>query len=113
MAVLKATEFPMSEISPEQKRRIANLGNLMVVVCEFTNGPAMYPDKLHSHPHEQITYVEEGDLYLFVGDEKHHLSKGDLFTIPSGTLHGIQTISSLVRLIDSFSPIREDFIINP
>jgi quercetin dioxygenase-like cupin family protein len=100
----------MHQISPEYKRRIANLSNLMVVVCEFTNGPAKYPDKLHSHPHEQITYVEEGDLYLFVGAEKHQLSKGDLFTIPSGTMHGIQTISSLVRLIDSFSPVREDFI---
>ena len=110
MAVFKEKQTITEKISEEFERRIAHLDNLMTVVCDFTNGPADEPDKPHSHPHEQITYVAEGDLFLFLGEEKHLLSKGDIFTVPSGLPHCIQTISKHVRLIDSFSPIREDFL---
>ncbi len=110
MTVFKETLTNPEKMSPFFERRIAHLNNLMIVVCDFTNGPAEEPDKPHSHPHEQITYVAEGDLYLFLGEEKHTLTKGDIFTVPSGIPHCIQTISSHVRLIDTFSPIREDFL---
>ena len=92
------------------RRRITHLDNLMVVVCDFTNGPATRPDPPHSHPNEQITYVAEGELFLFLGEEKHHLSPGDVFLVPPDLPHCIQTISAHVRLIDCFSPIREDFL---
>jgi quercetin dioxygenase-like cupin family protein len=91
-------------------RRIAHLDNLMVVVCDFTNGPATKPDPSHSHQHEQITYVVQGELLLFLGEEKHHLTQGDIFLVPPDLPHCIQTISAHVRLLDCFSPIREDFI---
>ena len=110
MPVIKKSGSIQQKISPDFERRIAYLDNLMVVVCDFTNGPMKVPDKQHSHPHEQISYVEEGELWLFLGEEKHHLVRGDIFAVPSGILHSIQTISSSVRLIDSFSPVRKDFI---
>lgn len=112
MTVIKINERSSDTPFPGFRRTIAFLDNLMIAVCEFTNGPAGEPDKPHSHPHEQITYVEEGELFLFLGDEKHHLSKGDIYTVPSNILHGIQTLSSYVRLIDCFSPVREEFIKN-
>jgi quercetin dioxygenase-like cupin family protein len=92
------------------ERRITHLDNLMVVVCDFTNGPMTKPDPPHSHPHEQISYVAEGELFLFLDEAKHHLTPGDVFLVPSHLPHCIQTISGHVRLIDCFSPIREDFI---
>ena len=110
MAVLKEKMIPPEKLSPTFERRIAHLNKLMIVVCDFMNGPAEEPDKPHSHPHEQITYVAEGDLYLFMNEEKHFLTKGDIFTVPSGIPHCIQTISPHVRLIDTFSPVREDFL---
>ncbi len=110
MAILKAKENPFTLIGPGRSRMVANLSNLMMVVFEFTNGPAEEPDPPHSHPHEQISYVEEGELYLFCGDEKHYLKKGDIYTIPSGLPHGIQTLSNKVRLIDCFTPLRDEFI---
>lgn len=110
MEVLKENESLFEQLSPFHRRRIASLDNLMVVVCDFTNGPAPEPDKQHSHRHEQITYVAEGELYMFTGKEKHHLSKGDIFTVPSNMPHSIQAISGFIRLIDSFSPVREDFL---
>lgn len=110
MAVFHESKTKPEKLSPVFERRIAHLDNLMMVVCDFTNGPAAEPDKPHSHPHEQITYVAEGELLFFLGDEKHHLSKGDIFTVPSGIPHCIQSISNHVRLIDTFNPIREDFL---
>ncbi|HNR41879.1 MAG TPA: cupin domain-containing protein [Bacteroidales bacterium] len=110
MAILKSEANPLRRVGPGFSRMVANLDNLMLVVCEFTNGPAEDPDPFHSHPHEQITYVEEGELFLFCGDEKHYLKKGDIYTIPSGLPHGIQVLSSKVRLIDCFTPLRDEFI---
>lgn len=110
MAVYPENETLFEKISPVFKRRIINLENLMTVVCDFTNGPAQKPDPPHSHPHEQITFVAEGDLYFFLDNTKYTLQKGDVFSVPSGVPHCIQTISNHVRLIDSFSPIREDFL---
>lgn len=110
MAVLKENISVAEKISPDFERRLASLDKLMIVVCDFSNGPAAEPEKPHSHPHEQITYVAEGDLFLFMDDEKHRLTKGDIFTVPSGIPHCIQTLSSHVRLIDAFSPVREDYI---
>ncbi len=54
--------------------------------------------------------MAEGKLFLFLDEEKHFLAEGDVFTIPSGVQHCIQTVSKHVRLVDSFSPVREDFL---
>lgn len=110
MPVLKKSDSVSQKISSNLERRMSYLNNLMVVVCDFTNGPMPEPDPPHTHPHEQITYVARGKLYLFLGEEKFQLSKGDIFAVPPSMPHCIQTISNHVRLIDSFSPVREDFI---
>jgi quercetin dioxygenase-like cupin family protein len=99
-------------VSPDFERTISYLENLMTVVCDFKNGPMKKPDPPHSHTHEQITYVAEGELLFFINEEKQLLKKGDMVTIPSGLPHYIQTLTSHVRLIDSFSPVRKDFIKN-
>jgi len=110
MPVFKQETTKSEKLSERFERRIIHLKNLMVVVCDFTNGPANQPDPPHTHPHEQITYVAEGELFFFLGEEKHRLQQGDVFSVPPGIPHCIQTVSSHVRLIDSFSPIREDFL---
>lgn len=98
-------------ISKDFKRTIAHLKNVMVVVCDFSNGPMKEPEPPHSHPHEQITYVAEGELFFYKDGEEFHLKKGDLMTIPPNVQHCVRTLSDDVRLIDSFSPIRKDFLL--
>jgi quercetin dioxygenase-like cupin family protein len=110
MPVSKENSAIPEQVKQGFKRRITHLDNLMVVVCDFTNGPMTKPDPPHSHPHQQITYVAEGELFLFLDEKKRHLSQGDIFLVPSDQPHCIQTISGHVRLIDCFSPIREDFL---
>jgi len=98
------------KISPDFERTIAHLENLMIVVCDFKNGPMDNPDPPHSHPHEQIAYVAKGELLFFRGEEELHLKEGDIVTIPSGLPHYIKTISKHVRLVDTFNPVRKDFL---
>jgi quercetin dioxygenase-like cupin family protein len=110
MPVSKENSVIPERVNEGFTRRITHLNNLMVVVCDFTNGPMLKPDPPHTHPHEQITYVAEGELFLYLNEEKHHLRPGDIFLVPGDMPHCIQTISGHVRLIDCFSPVREDFL---
>jgi quercetin dioxygenase-like cupin family protein len=91
-------------------RKVVHLEQLMMVVIDFTGGPMNEPDPPHHHVHEQITYVAKGRLKFFIEDSETELREGDTITIPSGKKHTIQTLTPEVRLIDSFSPIREDFL---
>ena len=110
MAVLKSRDTEFVKVTDTYRRKISMLDNLMVVICEFTNGPAAEPDPPHSHTHEQITFVEKGRLYFFLDGKRHILGEGDIVTVPSGVPHSIQNITPFVRLIDSFTPLRDDFL---
>jgi unsaturated pyranuronate lyase len=99
-------------LSPGRERTVAHLENLMVAVYDFTAGPMEQPETPHSHDHEQITFVAEGELLFFKGKEEYHLIKGDLMTVPSGIPHCIQIMSDHVRLVDSFCPLRKEFLRN-
>ena len=63
---------------------------------------------MHEHPHEQLTYVIEGQFKFTVGDETTLLQPGMVALIPAGVKHGGTTLTAC-RVIDVFSPIREDY----
>lgn len=92
------------------KRKVVHLENLMLTIIEFSNGPMEQPDPPHKHKHEQISYVASGSLKLFIEDREYVLNKGDVFKVESNLNHCIQTLSENVTLVDSFSPIRKDFL---
>lgn len=93
------------------ERRIVHTSQLMTVLLDVGNGPWASPDPYHSHPHEQTTFVAEGELlFLVEGDPPRHLRAGDLVAIPSSRPHAMQLISARARLVDSFNPVREDFL---
>ena len=109
--VSKYNEMPVSKVAEGIERRWIKTENLMLVNAEFSDGPKNEPDPFHSHPHEQVSYMADGEVYLFVAnEEKVHLKLGDKFAIPPNVPHTIQRISAFVRIIDCFTPIREDFL---
>ncbi len=110
MPAVKRSEVTPEPIAPGRARYLAHTANLMVVVIDFEDGPAAAPDPPHAHPHEQVTYVAEGEVIFFIDGAPHHLSPGDLITVPPNAPHTIQLLSSKVRLVDTFNPIREDFL---
>lgn len=110
MSVIHQNNITPEEIADGRKRYLAHTDDLMVVVIDFEDGPSDEPDPPHSHPHRQVTYVAAGELYFFVGDERHKLGPGDLITVPGDVPHTIQLLSEYVRLVDTFTPIRDEFI---
>ena len=111
MPVLKAETATTHTVRKGLSRRLAHTNNLMTVVIDFSDGPWTEPEPLQSHVHEQITYVAEGEILFFCeGEKEERLKSGDIFCVPSGKKHGIQLLTPTARLIDSFNPVREDFL---
>lgn len=111
MPVLKVKEAKSSMVKDGVIRRLVHTPNLMMAVIDFTNGPWTVPDPPHSHLHEQTTYVEAGEIIFFCeGEPDKRLSAGDMFWVPSNKSHTIQLLSASARLVDSFNPIREEFL---
>lgn len=110
MAVIRRNETTPEIITDGRTRYLAYTDNLMVTVIDFADGPSTQPDPPHQHPHQQVTYVAEGEVLFFISGEPHHLKPGDLITVPSNAPHSIQLLSDHVRLVNSFTPIREDFL---
>ena len=63
---------------------------------------------MHHHPHEQVTYVIYGRFEFTVGEETTILEPGMVALIPGGVAHGGKTLTAC-RVIDLFSPVREDY----
>ncbi len=63
----------------------------------------------HNHPHEQGGYLLEGEFELTIGDETRTIQAGDLYVIPGGVNHTVKVGSKPTRVLDIFSPVREDF----
>jgi quercetin dioxygenase-like cupin family protein len=81
----------------------------MMTILDFRDGPQAVPDPPHAHPHEQVTYVAAGEILFILEGQAVHLQAGDVFTVPSNQAHSIQLLSDYVRLVDCFTPLREDF----
>ena len=92
-------------------RRMIRTRALMTVVLDLEGGPWTEADPFHSHPHEQTCYIAAGEvLFLSEGSEPAKLSAGDCFAVPPHVPHSIQLLSKTAKLIDSFHPVREDFL---
>ncbi|GLB48051.1 cupin domain-containing protein [Neptunitalea lumnitzerae] len=79
---------------------------LMVVKVKFEKGAI---GALHSHFHTQGTYVASGKFKITINGTSEILETGDGFFVPPNAVHGAECLEAGM-LIDSFTPIREDFL---
>ena len=111
MPVKKNFGYTSEKIKDTVSRSVIHTDNLMIAVIEFTGGPCVEPDPPHFHPHEQVSYIAEGEIIFYCeGEPDEHLKKGDMFAVPSGKKHTIRLLTDKVRIVDSFTPVREDFL---
>ena len=81
--------------------------NLMAVELHF---PAGAVGAKHSHPHEQIGYIVQGSLiYQEEGQEDRRLHTGDTYYVAPNIVHGVRILED-TKLLDIFTPMREDFV---
>ncbi|WP_346237301.1 cupin domain-containing protein [Niabella insulamsoli] len=82
-------------------------GQLMMVRVKFEKGAI---GAVHQHPHVQASYVESGQFELTIGDQVKVLKQGDGYFVPPDVAHGCVCLEKGV-LIDSFTPVRSDFLV--
>jgi len=63
----------------------------------------------HSHPHEQMGIVITGQIEFIIADEKKVLGPHEVYFIPSDVEHEARTFDHPVRVMDVFSPVREEY----
>jgi quercetin dioxygenase-like cupin family protein len=103
---VRATEIEAVEMLPGIWRRTLNYGERLMVVQVSLEEGVVVP--AHRHPHEQITYIVEGQLAMEVEGQTQVLGPGDSLLFPGDVEHGATAIERTL-VIDTFSPPREDY----
>ena len=81
---------------------------MQLLWAEFGPG-ADYP--LHSHPHEQFSFMISGRMKLTVGDETREIGPGEMWHAPSNVVHGGEMVGDeTVVFIDVYSPPSQSII---
>ena len=80
--------------------------HMMLSLVEFQPRAVVQP---HSHPHEQMGMLLEGELTFTIGGETQTLRPGQMWRIPGGVVHSAVAGDKPVKALDVFHPIREDY----
>lgn len=64
---------------------------------------------IHSHPQEQWGVMLEGDAVRIQDGVEHPVKAGDFWRTPGGVAHGIRAGAKGARVLDIFSPPREEY----
>lgn len=62
----------------------------------------------HSHPHEQVGMMIEGEAVFIIAGQRHLVKAGQMWRLPGGTPHEVRTGDCPMRALDVFHPVRED-----
>lgn len=81
--------------------------HMMLSMVDFEPHAAVEP---HSHPHEQMGLLLEGELTFIIGGERHVVRPGQMWRIPGGVVHSAMAGDQPVKALDVFHPIREDYL---
>ena len=106
MPYIKIEDIEPLEVVPGCRMRTPFGENLMLSYLELDVG-AVVP--LHDHPHEQGGILLEGQVELTIGDEVRVCEVGEMFLIPPNTPHKAVAVGGPARVLDVFSPVREDY----
>jgi quercetin dioxygenase-like cupin family protein len=104
--------MPREQISATFARRLITGQQLMLAHVYLDKGTIV---PLHSHINEQITYVLEGALRLWVGEEGspaqrvHDVRAGEVLVIPPNVPHRAEALEDTLD-VDVFCPPRQDWL---
>lgn len=102
-------DIPKEQLSPTIDRRLIT-GDAVMLAHVYLKKGAIVPR--HAHENEQVTYVLEGALKFWIGDdesEEHVVRAGDVLHIPSNVPHKAEALEDTLD-VDIFSPPRQDWL---
>ena len=102
-------EMEREVVTEAIERRIIN-GDRMMMAHVYLRKGAIVPQ--HSHENEQFTYILEGALRFWLGEdgaEVRDVRAGEVLHIPSNVLHKAEALEETLD-VDVFSPPRQDWL---
>jgi quercetin dioxygenase-like cupin family protein len=103
-------ELPLEQLKPDLGRRLVAGERLMLAQVYLEKG-AIVPR--HSHDNEQLTYVLEGTLRLWLGEadaeQMFDVHAGEVLHIPPRVPHRAEALENTLD-VDVFSPPRADWL---
>ena len=99
-----------------EKERVTDVIYRRVISGEQAMLAQIYLEKgavvpMHSHENEQITFLLEGVLKFWIGEEREEmiLHAGEVLHIPSNVPHQAEALEECLD-VDVFSPPRQDWL---
>jgi len=76
----------------------AEVGDNLIMACMEIG--AEKEDAGHKHTFDQCGIVLEGQIEMFIGEDRRLLNANESYFIPSGEQHGWKTFDQSVRILD-------------
>ena len=102
-------EMPREQVSPMLDRKLITGERMMLAHVHLKKG-CIVPK--HQHENEQLTYILEGALRFWIGDdmaEEIVVRAGEVLHIPSNVWHQAEALEDTLD-VDVFSPPRQDWL---
>ena len=102
-------DMPKEKVSETLDRRLIT-GDRMMLSHVYLKKGSVVPR--HSHENEQITYILEGGLRFWIGEDESQVidvMAGEVLHIPSMVQHKAEALEDTLD-VDVFSPPREDWL---
>ena len=106
MFVDGSTVQPVEAESGVKRKLLSRGGALMMTEVTFEKGAV---GAIHSHPHEQISYIVQGSFEFHLDGQLQIVKKGDSIYVPSDKPHGVTALEEKSVILDVFTPQREEF----
>jgi quercetin dioxygenase-like cupin family protein len=103
------SDMPKERVSDELDRRLITGDKVMLSHVYLKKG-AIVPQ--HNHHNEQITYILEGGLRFWIGEDESQVIDvlaGEVLHIPSLVKHKAEALEDTLD-VDIFSPPRQDWL---
>jgi len=104
-------EMPKERVNATLDRRLVT-GEHMMLAHVYLKKGCIVPR--HRHENEQISYVLEGALRFWIGEDESEeivVGAGEVLHLPSNVWHKAEALEETVD-VDVFSPPREDWLNN-
>ena len=102
-------EMPKEELTDTFARRLITGDRVMLAHVYIKKGSVV---PRHSHENEQITYILEGGLRFWIGEDESQVidvMAGEVLHIPSLVQHKAEALEDTLD-VDIFSPPRQDWL---
>jgi quercetin dioxygenase-like cupin family protein len=102
-------DLPKEQLNPDLGRRLISTERLMLAHVYLEKG-CVVPK--HSHENEQLTYILEGVLRFFLGEDETEVvdvSAGEVLHIPSHLPHKAEALETTLD-VDIYCPPRQDWL---